>query len=97
MNKQLKGPPWISGPDAQHHKMYVAFGYHRVTSRLRGDRWLLTWDQWRDAWLPHWDQRGRSAEQLCMCRTDLEGDWCLNNVEIITRREHGKRIRDYYK
>lgn len=92
-----KGPQWISGPNPLHHKMYVAFGYHRVTSRLRGDHWDLTWDEWRDAWLPHWDQRGRAAQELCMCRKDIEGVWCLTNIEIITRCEHGKRIREYYK
>lgn len=92
-----KGPPWISGPDPQHHKMYVAFGYQRVTARLRGDQWNLTWEQWRDIWLPHWHQRGKTAHDLCLCRRDIEGAWEVNNIELLTRKEHGRRVREYYK
>ena len=92
-----KAPKWISGPNPHHHRMYVAYGYHRVTSRLRGEIWNLTWPEWRDAWLPVWDQRGRSATQLCMCRKDIVGVWEISNIQIITRRQHGKHIRAYYK
>ena len=92
-----RGPKWITGPNALHHEMYVAFGYHRVTSRLRGDGWDMSWETWRDLWLPHWSQRGRQAHDVCMCRKDLEKGWQPDNVEIITRREHSKRVREYYK
>ena len=88
---------WFSGPDPEHHKMYVAFGYHRVTARLRGDVWQLTWEQWRDAWLPHWQDRGRARDQLCMARSDIVGEWNPTNIEIITRRLHGQRIREHYR
>jgi hypothetical protein len=88
---------WITGPDPLHHKMYVAFGWHRVSSRLRGEVWDLDWQDWRDAWLPLWDQRGRSADALCMARIDMGGDWTPDNIHIITRREHGQLIRKYYK
>ena len=77
--------------------MYIAFGYHRVTSRLRGDSWQLTWEQWRDAWLPHWQDRGRAADKMCMARQDMEGEWNIDNIEIITRRLHGQRIRKHYR
>jgi hypothetical protein len=88
---------WISGPDPMLHKMYIAFGYHRVSARLRGDGWDMTWDEWRDLWLPVWSQRGRTSSELCMARTDIEKPWHVNNVEIITRREHGQRTRSYYQ
>ena len=92
-----KGPPRITGPDDHLHKMYIAFGYHRVSARLRGDGWDLPWETWRDLWLPHWHQRGRTSTDLCMARTDLERPWHHSNVEIITRREHGQRTRSYYQ
>ena len=77
--------------------MYVAFGYNRVGARLRGEQWDLTWEQWRDLWLPNWDQRGRSAECLCLARRDIDGIWNEHNVHLITRKEHGRRVREYYK
>jgi hypothetical protein len=77
--------------------MYVAFGYNRVSARLRKESWDLTWEQYRDIWLPNWSQRGRSAECLCMARRDLEKPWDVYNIELITRREHGQRVREYYK
>ena len=76
--------------------MYVAFGYHRVTSRLRGDQWDLAWEDWRDAWLPYWDQRGRAARDLCLTRQDWEKPWRADNIELITRRAHTQRIRQHY-
>ena len=80
-----------------HHKMYVAFGYNRVSARLRGESWNLAWQDYRDLWLPNWHQRGRSADSLCMARKDLEKSWDVSNIELITRREHGRRVREYYK
>jgi hypothetical protein len=88
---------WITGPDPLHHRMYVAFGYNRVSARLRKESWDLSWEQYRDLWLPNWHQRGRSADSLCMVRQDMEGAWTLSNVELITRSEHGRRVREYYK
>lgn len=88
---------WITGPNPLHHEMYVAFGYSRVSARLRGESWDLTWEQYRDIWEPNWDQRGRSAECLCLARVDLEKSWNKNNVELITRRQHGQKVREYYR
>ena len=84
---------WITGPNPLHHKMYVAFGYHRVTSRLRGDGWDLPWEQWRDTWLPVWDQRGRGSTNLCMARRDIQKPWSPDNIEIVTRRVVSQRTR----
>lgn len=91
-----KGPAWISGASELHHKMYVAYGYQRQMARRRQEPWLLTWPQWRDMWLPVWDQRGVTKDALCLVRSDIVGEWHRDNVEIITRREHGQRIRRYY-
>lgn len=97
MTKKQRGVPWCSGPDPVHHKMYVQFGYNRVSARGRGEDWQLTWEQWRDIWLPNWDQRGRSAQCLCLARKDMEKAWTVANVELITRREHGRRVREFYR
>lgn len=91
-----KGPNWCTGPDPLHHKMYVAFGWHRVSARLRGHEWNLDWPSWRDIWQPFWDQRGRGAQDLCLTRQDWEKPWSPDNIELITRRAHSQRIRKYH-
>ena len=88
---------WISGPDPHHHKLYVAFGYHRVSARLRGETWDLPWETWRDIWLPNWEFRGRLANDLCLARIDMDGPWTLDNVHLITRREHSRLIREHHR
>jgi hypothetical protein len=37
-----------------------------------------------------WEHRGRALEQLCLSRIDWEGEWSIDNVQIITREEHFK-------
>ena len=91
-----RGRAWCSGPDPAHHLMYRQFGYHRVSARLRGNAWDLSWQQWRDMWLPHWSERGRAWHNLCMARIDMDGDWEIDNVHLITRREHSKLIRKHH-
>ena len=86
----------ITGSDPALHRMYVAFGYHRFTSRRRGDGWDLDWPDWRDAWLPSWSQRGRGRYDMCMGRIDLEQPWSVTNIHIVTRRQHSQHIRKHY-
>jgi hypothetical protein len=97
MTKKPRGRSWCTGPDPLHHEMYVAFGYNRVSARLRKEQWDLTWPEYRDIWLPNWDQRGRSADSLCLARCDIDGVWDKHNVHLITRRLHGQRVREHYQ
>jgi len=92
----MKPRKWISGQDPHHHLMYVAFGYHRVSARLRKEHWDLSWEIWRDIWLPNWDRRGRSWDSLCLARIDMDGAWTPSNVHLLTRREHSRLIREHY-
>jgi len=77
--------------------MYVQFGYHRTTARLREEYWDLPWETWRDIWLPHWHCRGRSRHSLCLARIDMTGAWREDNVHLITRAEHGRLVRKHYQ
>ena len=88
---------WITGPDPTIHHMYVNYGWIRTSARLRGETWDLPFETFKEMWLPLWHQRGREATSLCMARKDMEGPWTRDNLEIITRREHGRRIREHYK
>jgi hypothetical protein len=87
---------WCTGPDPHLHKMYVAFGYHRVSARLREQHWDLPWETWRDIWLPNWQRRGRAWDSLCLARIDMEGPWHESNVHLLTRREHSRLIRKHH-
>ena len=93
----MRTKKWITGPDPHLHKMYVQFGYNRTSARQRGETWNLTWEQWRDAWLPSWDQRGRAADCLCLARIDIDGVWDQHNIHLITRKLHGQAVREHYQ
>ena len=88
---------WITGPDPHLHLMYVQFGYNRTSARQRGETWNLTWPQWRDVWLPNWDQRGRAADCLSLARIDIDGVWDQHNIHLITRKQHGQLVREHYQ
>ena len=88
---------WISGPDPHLHRLYVQFGYHRVSARLRGEHWDLPWETWRDIWLPNWEFRGRGANDLCLARIDMDGPWHESNIHLLTRREHSRLIREHHR
>lgn len=82
---------WVTGPDPQKHDMYIAWGRSRAQAHFRGEEWHLTFDEYYTMWLPEWHNRGRQPEDVCMTRKIDAGAWELNNVEIITRREHLQR------
>lgn len=88
---------WITGPNPKYHVMYRNYIWHRVSSRRRGNVWNLSWESWRDLWEPVWESRGRGASNLCMVRIDSEKPWSAGNIELITRREHGQRVRAMYQ
>jgi hypothetical protein len=58
--------------------------YHqqRMNARYRGIGWELTFDQWQDLWLEHYDRRGRESGQYVMARHGDEGPYAVGNVSI---------------
>lgn len=91
----LRGPKpdrWIVGPDAERHERFQPWHKARAQANYRGEIWDLTFDQWYDIWGDKWDQRGRGADQYCMVLIDPDHGWTVNNVEVITRREHLQRL-----
>ena len=82
---------WVSGPDEEDNRSYYAWLQCRNQARYRREPWDLTFEQWQAVWAGLWHRRGRSGEQLCITRRDGEGSWTLDNVIIITRRQHAQR------
>lgn len=83
---------WCTGPDPVLHQQYIAWYRGRNLARHRHETWLLTFDEFLGAWQGHWHQRGRGRRDLGLTRCDPDLAWCADNVELITREEHNRRI-----
>ena len=82
---------WKSGPDPIRHDQYIAWARARSQAAYRKEQWLLTFEQWAEFWRDCWHQRGRTKNTVCLSRRDYDEAWCVENCEIITRREHNLR------
>lgn len=85
---------WRSGPDPLKHKQYLIWLQQKNQAQYRREGWTIAFEAWLDLWQGLWDQRGRTPQSLCMTRKDTDLTWELDNVEIITRAEHFRRIRE---
>ena len=87
---------WISGPDPVTHDIYYAWLKHKAQARFRNEEHDLTWEEWQAIWTPdNWAQRGRRATDLCLSRIDHLGPWTASNVQLVERKEHLKRQREF--
>ena len=82
---------WLSGPDDQRHRQWIAFGRARCQARFRGEDWSLTFQDWEELWQGCWHLRGRHSQDLCLCRQDYSQGWHRSNVDLITHLEHNRR------
>jgi len=79
---------WKSGPDIERHRMYQPWLLSRAQANFRGEQFDLSFEEYYQLWHKDWDNRGRRPENMCMTRIDKEGAWSLDNVHIISRKEH---------
>lgn len=69
------------------HARHLQFLRSRAQAQHRKEPWDLTEADWDVIWnQERFNQRGRSAESLCMIRIDYEDSWNRRNVAIIARR-----------
>ena len=86
-----KPETWITGPDPVRHDKYYAWLKHRAQAKYRGEEYSITWEQWETLWTDDlFLQRGRRSDSMCLTRFNFEGEWCVDNVHIVTRLEHLK-------
>jgi len=91
---------WII-KDPALHKMYIPFlkakaqTAYRVREGLAEGIWLLSFEDFVDAWGDLWQFRGKSSLDYAMTREDFEKDWTRDNVIIVTRKEQLQRAHDY--
>lgn len=83
---------WVTGPDLYRRNKYYAYLKHRAQASYRGESYSLTWEDWETLWSDDlWEQRGKSAESLCLAQCDITLGWHVNNVEIIPRKQQVSR------
>lgn len=82
---------WLSGPDPVDHAIYKTWLTSRAQANFRQEGWTISWQEYLDIWRPHWHQRGRASDDLCLTRLDPKQPWDVKNIELITRRVHVQR------
>jgi hypothetical protein len=82
---------WITGTDPLVHEMYRTFVQARNQANFRKEQWDLSFDDYQALWREHWHDKGRTVDDYCMARRDVELAWDLGNVEVLSRHEHFSR------
>lgn len=87
---------WITGPDPVVHRLRRRFILARNQARFWRQKWMLSWDQYRDILLDFADNLGNQADSMTLVRVDKAEAWSIGNVDVITRSAAGKRkkLRD---
>lgn len=80
-----------------NHQQYLAFLQMRAQAQFRGETFALSFEDFQQLWLGHWDQKGRGSGQYCLTRKDPKGKWTLDNVVCMPRIEHLRRQKLYKK
>jgi len=96
LGRKVKPETWISGDCPIVHDKYYAWLKHRAQARYRGEDYYLSFEDWCELWTPSkWSQRGRKADSLVLQRQRIDGEWSLDNCEVVTRLEQLRRQREY--
>jgi hypothetical protein len=91
---KLRPKAWITGPDPVLHIKYRKWLQQKNQANFRGETWELTFESFVDKWTEHWHERGRTPEDYCMTRHDIEGPWDDVNTIVIKRLEHFRLHRE---
>jgi hypothetical protein len=86
---------WKSGPNPERHEQYIAWARAKAQANFRNERWQLSFEDWCELWEGQWHRRGRVKDTVCLTRRDYDEPWCRSNCEVISRREHNQRQKDY--
>lgn len=73
------------------HQQYRAWQQSKAQASFRGESWDLSFEQYQQLWLGHWDQKGRKKDGVCLTRDDPTGAWSVDNCRVRPRLEHLKR------
>lgn len=86
---------WITGPDLNRRNKYYAYLKHKAQARYRGESYSLSFQEWETLWQDDvWEQRGKTADSLCLAQIDCKQGWHVNNLEIIPRKQQVSRTHN---
>jgi len=89
MGKGLGPRPhtWKTGPDPELKHLRRRWLRAKNQARFWSQEWRLTWEQYRDTWVGHTDQLGRTMGSLNLVRRDTTRGWTVKNVHLMNRGE----------
>lgn len=80
---------WITGPCPIRRDKHYSWRKHLAQAKFRNESYSLTWEDWESIWDDDtWSLRGRAADCVCLAQKTPGDGWHLDNVEVITRRQH---------
>ena len=78
---------WLTGPDPELKHLRRRWLRAKNQAKFWSQEWRLTWEQYRDIWVGHIDQLGRTTDSLNLVRRDTTRGWTLKNVHLMNRLE----------
>lgn len=92
--RQVHNQYWYYKDDFSHERHY-GFLKTRTSVRSRGENWHLTIEDYFELWNDEdkWSRRGKNSDSYILTRRDRDGDWTLENCEVILRRTLLSRTR----
>jgi hypothetical protein len=88
-NSRTKPKAWATyekyGDCATAHNMYKAYVAKREFAKFRNEGWDLLFEDWMDAWTPHWKDRGRKGDNYQITRINDQLPWSGDNIMVDTR------------
>ena len=89
-----RGGKYRVAGDLYTRNKYYAYLKHRSFRQSRNEAYTLTWEQWDGVWSHQlWEQRGRGLDNVQMYRIDPSQPWDVNNIEILSRRTRGCKVK----
>ena len=84
--------------EAEYHRLWkeknpktTAYLSQKNNAKIRGIKFLLTFEEWRDWWGDDFDNRGCTTDKLVMARIGDEGPYALGNIKKIL---HSDNLRE---
>jgi hypothetical protein len=93
----LRPHVWLVGPDPYKHQMYMPWQMAKAQANFRNEPWDLSFDDFYAIWNGKWEYRGRGKNDLCLSREDFDGVWHKDNIILVTRSDHCRRLAEYRK